>query len=395
MTFIQSRALPVVSKISRATIGRPAQSYDPTQLQLWTAVRALDGMQKEALVDSSEAVWRLISDEGHYLNGTDLAPPPLDFFTAGMQFSTLSCVLRAARARSVELESLSLVQDNIYNIEGSFLRGDARGSARSPVLALSLESDVDQATVLDMLRSGLSASPELALVKVPLANRFALSVNARQLSLEGLPTLEGHVPDRPRFTEMLLEDPSSDIIYKISHAERIEGDVHGAGVGLAAAQRRTIHVRGHAKWLGDMRFASDIELIHPIGSSFHFRCDETINRGGGACAPPPEAYLVAGIAFCYMTQLGRYAKILGKELAAYELVQENLFDIRGGPGDDLWAVVARPVATSVFLDCEWEDDISADVVKTSERTCYLHAVMRGLHPPKVTVELNGKPLSVD
>ena len=398
MTSIEGRALSVVSKVARAANDPLAEPNDPSRPgrpRVRTAVRALQGMQKEALVESSGAAWRLISDEGHYLNGTDLAPPPLDFFAAGMQFSTLSSVLRAARARAVELTSLSLAQDNVYDIEGSFLRGDARGSARSPVLALSLESDVDRATAVGVVRAGLSASPALALVREPLKNTFSLSVNTRRVPLDGLAALEGATPDRPQFAETSVEDLPSDIIRKISQAERVEGDSHGAGVGLASEQRRTIHVRGNAKWLGDLRFASDVDLVHPIGSSFHFRCDETSDRGGGAGAPPPEVYVVAGVAFCYMTQLGRYAKILDKELAGYEVIQENTFDIQGRPEDDSWAMAARPVATSVFFDCEWEDDFSADVVKTGERTCYLHAAMRGAHPPKVTVELNGEPLTID
>ena len=52
-------------------------------------VRALEGMQKEATVRQSERsgqTWRMVSDEGPYLNGTDLAPFPLAFFAAGLLF---------------------------------------------------------------------------------------------------------------------------------------------------------------------------------------------------------------------------------------------------------------------------------------------------------------------
>ncbi len=50
------------------------------------AVRALAGMQKEALVASSltGGVWRLACDEGAYLNGSDEAPCPLAFLTTGL-----------------------------------------------------------------------------------------------------------------------------------------------------------------------------------------------------------------------------------------------------------------------------------------------------------------------
>ena len=69
------------------------------------AVRALSGMQKEALVTSSltGATWRLACDEGAYLNGSDEAPCPLSFLTTGMVASYMEEVRALAQRRGIEL----------------------------------------------------------------------------------------------------------------------------------------------------------------------------------------------------------------------------------------------------------------------------------------------------
>ena len=68
----------------------------------------MEGMQKEAIVHygPTGTVWRMVSDEGPYLNGTDLAPFPLAFYTAGMAFSFMTELLRHARVHEVEIRFL-------------------------------------------------------------------------------------------------------------------------------------------------------------------------------------------------------------------------------------------------------------------------------------------------
>ena len=60
--------------------------------------RQMAGHQKEAVVTegADASAWRLTSDEGRHLRGTDLAPFPLGFFNAGMQ-SDLRSRSRARR----------------------------------------------------------------------------------------------------------------------------------------------------------------------------------------------------------------------------------------------------------------------------------------------------------
>jgi hypothetical protein len=67
--------------------------------------RQLAGHQKEAVVTEGEAgaAWRLASDEGKHLKGTDLAPFPLGFFNAGLHADLINRVLRGARERELPL----------------------------------------------------------------------------------------------------------------------------------------------------------------------------------------------------------------------------------------------------------------------------------------------------
>jgi len=62
---------------------------------LRTWVRALSGFQKEALIRSAltDRTWRLVSDEGPYLNGHDAAPCPLAFLSCGMVASFMNEIL--------------------------------------------------------------------------------------------------------------------------------------------------------------------------------------------------------------------------------------------------------------------------------------------------------------
>ena len=78
------------------------------------AARSLSVMQKEGLAASSASgqVWRLVSDEGAYLDGFNAAPCPLSFLTVGMVSSTMTELLALAAERGIALDHVELVQDN-------------------------------------------------------------------------------------------------------------------------------------------------------------------------------------------------------------------------------------------------------------------------------------------
>src|SRR5262245_40933601 len=65
--------------------------------------RQMAGHQKEAVAaEGAEGnAWRLTSDEGLHLKGTDLAPFPLGFFNAGMQADLYGRIRTLAAQRSI------------------------------------------------------------------------------------------------------------------------------------------------------------------------------------------------------------------------------------------------------------------------------------------------------
>ncbi len=396
MASIESSGLPLVFRLGDEESDLPGgrRAAVPSSVVLRTAVRALEGMQKEAVVsiEPDGSVWRVVSDEGPYLNGTDLAPFPLAFFAAGMQFSFISAVLRSADRRGVGIDALTVRLDNRYSMEGSFLRGDALGGAVPSELTIAVESRAAPGAVAGVLAEAAARCPAQAVMRHVLTNTFALTVNGAPAALEDLPAPAGPAVrfDGSRFDALRpARVPDSAAIERLESAEAVTGVEGGAGSSLRAEQKRTLHVHGEARWTGGMRSECDIRLFKPIGSTFRFRSDETADNGGGGGAPPPLAYLSAGIGFCYMTQIGRYAHIIKQPLEGYAIVQDNVF---GAAEDGTGAATAQPTETHVFVDAEDRPEIGPDIVSVGERTCFLHAAMRNELPGVVAAELNGEPL---
>src|SRR3546814_14575802 len=68
-------------------------------------------------------------------------------------------------------------------------------------------------------------------------------------------------------------------------------------------------------------------MLTPQGTMFRFLSDPQGQR-----APDASAYVATGIGFCFMTQLGRYAKIARRDLQRYAIVQDIDFSQGGATG---------------------------------------------------------------
>ncbi len=390
MASIESSGLPLVFEVANPDTELPAgPSTSDAARSSRTVVRALTGMQKEAVVTllPDGTTWRLVSDEGPYLNGTDLAPFPLAFFAAGMQFCFISEVLHSAGRRGLNLDTVELELDNRYSMEGSFLRGDALGGAFPPELNLRVTGDVTPDELAAVVTEAAARCPAQALVREVLTNTFAFTANGDPVDLTDLPRPTGSAVSyrEDRFDTLRpVSEPPEPIIEKLEAAEVVEGVEGGVGSSLRAEQKRTLHVHSRGRWTGDLRMECDVHLLKPIGSSFRFRSDESPIRDGAGTAPPPLAYLTAGIGFCFMTQLGRYAHIVKLPLDRYGIVQDNTFELTGD--------VLRPGPTETHVFVEGEG-IGADLVTVGERTCFLHAAMRTSVPGVIDGVVNGAPLA--
>ncbi len=344
---------------------------------------ALAGMQKLALVrdSASEAVWALFCDEGPYLNGTDLAPFPLAFFTTGLVLSYLSEIEALARRRGIALRDVTLVQDNRYSMEGSAIRGTMTGGALPVDLTLHAGSDAGHAALVGLLGDAVMASPGNALLRDVFDSRFTITHNDGPLAPERVAALdEAPLPAPDPALEAVRPDPDAGqphpVIEKCEAAASVFGVEGGAGSSLEAEQKRHLHVRGIATRRGDGLLTVKTQLFKPIGSVFRFLGDLPARYGGEDRAPSPMAYLAAGIAFCYMTQIGRYAQITKRRLESYSVVQDTRFsDLMASAGHDRPAAAA-PVLTHVHIRSPEDAETVRTIVDMGEQTCFLHAACR-------------------
>ncbi len=363
-------------------------------ISIRTMARSLSLMQKEALVRSgwTGATWRLASDEGDYLMGDDVAPCPLAFVTAGMAASFMEEICALAGERGVELGGLRLIVDNYYTLQGSVLRGTMVGGALPVELRVEADSRLEAGALHSLVEDAIRQSPVHGLMANVLNNRFTLTHNGRQIDAGNVLPFTGPIPPRvDTFADKAL--PASgerlSLVTRNGKSPKTDEITTGPGSSFAEEQRHRFHVRGICTLRPDGVKAIEQQLFNPHGTIFHFLSDEG-REGTPGRAPDAMSYISAGIAFCFMTQLGRYAKTLKKHVASYSVIQDTHFSAPGVASGG-----ADPVETHVYLESSEDDDFVGKALTMSERTCFLHALCRSQLGVDVTVYDRSKerPLS--
>lgn len=351
--------------------------------RIWA--RSLAGMQKEAMVTSSVGPsWRLISDEGPYLDGYDEGPFPLSHMTTGMVASYANELLGWAQRADLNVQDLQLTLHSYYSMEGSALKGTMLGGALPPELEVDLDTDADADTIEQLVARAITSSPVHGLLTQEHTSRFTLTLNGRQLEPGEVAALDREPPFDPgrKFEDIEVGDGDAGqpLIELATPADEVQGE-GGVGSSYAESQSRILHVRGVCRLGEDGLKEIELHLHKPVGSTFRFRSDESPELGGNGRAPDATSYISAGIAFCFMTQFGRYARIAKKQLDGYRIVQDTHFTGGVHAGDETG--MARAVETDVFLDTPEGEEFARKVVDMSERTCFLHALCRTQLEPEV------------
>ena len=341
-----------------------------------TRTRALEGMQKEAIVEygPTGTMWRMLCDEGPWLNGTDLAPFPLAFFTAGLAAQLMSDYLAEAAERDIRIDQLGLSLDNFFTMEGSAIKGTMAAGVDPIELSITVKGDADAAELEDIAIIALEdRSAGGVALRDELISRFSLKFNGRPVRWSGedapmidtladpAAALEATRPvgDKPAVDDIIVKDEATP-------PPPSEG-----AVGLKSDQKRAVHVHTDARLRPDGLKELAVQCIQPAGSRFVFLSDDAADVGGQERAPSGLAYLSAGVAFCFMTQLGRYAQIKKQDLSGYRIVQDTVFR-HGSPYDP----AAFPVDTFVCLESGNTLADNLQLVHMGEQTCYLHAAFR-------------------
>jgi uncharacterized OsmC-like protein len=350
-------------------------------------------MQKEAIVVPLRGgrAWRLASDEGPYLNGFDSAPCPLSFLTTGMVSSYMNEILALAKQRGIVVNDVVLVQDNFYTMAGSALDGSMLGGALPVELEAQIDTEASDEAVGALLVDAVHASPLNGLMRKVHTSLFSLTVNAEEIGVGKVASIDGPAEPDPGDRFPLVEpgaahERDAQLVARVEAVRARTGVAGGAGSSLQASQQRTLHIRGTCRRLADGRNEIMQVLFSPIGSTFRFVSDECEEFGGEGRAPDAASYISAGIAFCFMTQLGRYAAITKQNLDAYKVVQDTHFSAGGASGGTGEPGRADAVETHVYLDTGEGEDFARTALDMGEQTCFLHAFCRTDLKTKVRVK---------
>jgi hypothetical protein len=351
-------------------------------------------MQKEVLVANSaqDCLWRLTSDEGGDLNGFDQAPFPLGHMSTGLAAAYATEILALAARRQVRLSSLRVRLDSRYTMEGSVLRGTMVGGAMPPEVRVEARSELDPAAFRSLVTDAVGVATASGLLRADAPGRFSLTVDGRRVeagpSVPDVPVAPG--PSLDALIPDARWNPGVGLLLDRAAPEEDETKPGEGGGGLNEVQSRVLVVRGSCAVREDGIKEVVQHLLAPAGgSAWRALSDEPLSSGRPGRAPDAASYLSAGLAFCFLTQLGRYATIVRGQLPAYEVVQDFELPLGGASGGTGQPGVAGPPVTHVFLTTPEGDDFARKVVQMGEQTCFLHALYRTpLRPRVLTRVLN-------
>ncbi|MEL7344544.1 MAG: OsmC family protein [Pseudomonadota bacterium] len=343
---------------------------------LRTWVRSLSGFQKEALIRSAKTgdTWRLVSDEGPYLNGHDAAPCPLAFLSTGMVASFMNEIVALAQLQGVTIRKLKLTQDNYYTMQGSMPKRTMVGGAENIDLKVEIDCDLDDAALNDFLINATYASPLNGLMRGQLESLFKLGKNGSELPTAKVAELGGALFPDPGNHFAKAEPDASDLtlmapVGTTPKKEVAKGTAAG-GSSLSDEQDRRLNIGAIAILREDG--IKDIQQMQysPHGTSFRFLSSED------GRAPDANTLISAGIGFCFMTQFGRFVSMLKLDLSDYRIVQDTHFSLGGASGGTGKAGQADPIETHVYLETGESDETAQEMLDISEQTCFLHAFCR-------------------
>lgn len=355
--------------------------------------RAMGDHQKESIVTEgiNGPQWRMTSDEGPYLQGTDHAPFPLGFFNIGLQADLINRIMHIAQVRSIPIETLHLELDNLYSFSGSFFKGTGQGSADGVDVRIQITSMSDANIIRNLISDTIQSSPVFAALHTPLSNTFAIYVNGMRRDVVGMHSSTSHDKPDPfqKYTKLPSPLPNNgdqiDLITKIPFVSSEEMQTMPS-----ETTRIGLRVKGHSG-LNESKTGviSETTLERPVGSKFSFKTDELSTQ---STAPSGMSYLCAGIAFCYMTQLLRYSEYLKYKISDIRMVQINPFRLTGSVSQNNLQAFADPVDTHLFLNGEEADEVMQNLLTMGAKTCYLHAALSAQVIPQILISLNGKAI---
>jgi organic hydroperoxide reductase OsmC/OhrA len=265
-------------------------------------------------------------------------------------------------------------------MKGAMRDRSMTGGALPVELTVEVESDLDEAALNQLLMDAVHASPLNGLMRGRMPSLFALAKNGQELPPAEARRIEGAMlPDPGAMGDRAVPEASAlTLIERTGTTPRkaVAGGTAGGGSSLTDHQDRTLNPAATAEVREDGITVIDQRLYSPHGSTFRFLSEEAPVNGGEGRAPDANTLISAGIAFCFMTQFGRFASMEKLDLPDYRIVQDTHFSLGGASGGTGEAGSADPVETHVFLETSEPDAVAQEMLDVSERTCFLHAFCR-------------------
>ncbi len=387
---IDSAGYPLGFKVRNGTRAATVAGSAPARDVFRVEARTMWGHQKEVVVEEGAGgtVWRLTSDEGAILKGTDLAPFPLAFFNAGLHADFVNRTLAIAHAQGMPLDITGITLDNHYAFNGSFFKGTGEGSAEAVTVNVRARSGAPRDAVQRVLDAALAASPAHALMAQAQRNTFALYVNGRRCPVTRVAASAAADQQDPFKAHAAAPAPLAGTASAYTAVECIERALPpGPPPVMSAEGRVPILIPGESVLL-DAGGVIATTVTPRVGNVFRMTCDERTAGSGSNAAPSGLASIAAGIAFCYMTQFTRYIEHRSHKVRAIRFVQTLPFTLAGSAADGSLRGGLEPVDTHVFLHAEEPDAVMQNLLEVAENTCYLHSALRSVLPGKVVLALN-------
>jgi len=323
---IESSGHPLAFKMHKGKISDTVRGCTPSRDVFRVEARMMAGHQKEVLVTEGDngLVWRLTSDEGAILKGTDLAPFPLAFFNAGLHADFVNRIIFIAQSMGIVLVINHIEITNKYYFQGSFFRGTGEGRAYAVTVHVDACSDSPRDQVEAVLNLALIASPAHAAMAFKQRNTFALYVNGRRCPVTRVASSLKAVEIDPfkvhRSAPVPLgEKEVSNVIIK-----RITHKLSGLLSPLFSAEGLVPIVIPGTSVLSNVSGLVATTVTPQSGHAFCINCDESLDGGS---APSGLACIAAAIAFCFMTQFSRYIEHRKHKVRAIRFIQTLPFTL--------------------------------------------------------------------
>ena len=356
--------------------------------------RQMDILQKESIGyegDLNSTSYRLTSDEGKHLNGTDLAPFPLGFFNASIHGDIVGTIMKQASLQGLKIDNIDCEVLNSYYLTGSFVKGDGKGHAEPTTINLDISTSENHDDINNLILKASKMAPVLAGLRTPLKNTFALYANGRRKDLSNLN--ESTKTDAEDPYQQYKVEPSPSKIDNFSDRMIVKtGEVSAGTVepvdgynvpksqdGNAENPKFNKIIRtivGKSSTNANSKIV-EVDTVLGLPGMTHFVISSDID---GNIAPSPINVMGAAISFCFLTQTHRYIhhqkfEIKGLRMSQYATFREN--------SDD--TVEMMPLDTHLYMNGTAPDEHNEKLIDMSERTCYLHATLCEALEPRINI----------